>query len=228
MQGKFRYIVEGKEVTRDEFFNIAGDWVTTVSGCDVSKEPFSDSFGGEKNKTAGLSTRHKAKTPMTYLDEVLGNQKDNIITNVSRGEVEVLDSFRGVKPLTPADAFIEMWKKSFDRKKPTEDIVKETEGKGVKLNELKPQMSLLFKQFPKALEAIVRCSEYGHSKYKETDEDYLNFKRVEGGSKTYADASLRHRMQQGNDEESGLPHAYHSAWNALSELELWIDENNSK
>src|SRR5690606_819772 len=98
---------------------------------------------------------------------------------------------------------------------------------GVKHNNKKPQMSLLFKQFPKALEAIVKCSEYGNSKYSDFDHDFLNFQRVSGGSKTYADASLRHRLQSGLDEESGLPHAYHIAWNALAELELYIKENEN-
>ena len=101
----------------------------------------------------------------------------------------------------------------------------ENVSKGVKLNKSKPQLSLLFKQFPKAIEAIVMCSEYGHNKYKETDQDFLNFKRVNEGSKAYADAGLRHRAQIGNDDESGLPHAYHVAWNALAELELLIEEN---
>lgn len=95
---------------------------------------------------------------------------------------------------------------------------------GIKTNKNKHQMSLLFKQFPEALKAIVKCSEYGHNKYKETDSDFLNFKRVEGGSKTYADAGLRHRLEQGKDLESNLPHQYHVAWNALAELELWIQE----
>ena len=99
------------------------------------------------------------------------------------------------------------------------------EEQGIKLNELKPQLSLLFKQFPKALEAIARCSEYGHEKYKETDKDYLNFKRVPEGSKAYADAGLRHRLEKGIDLESFLPHSYHVAWNALAELELLIEEN---
>ena len=94
-----------------------------------------------------------------------------------------------------------------------------------KENKGKPQLSLLFKQFPKALEAVTRCSEYGHNKYKDVDQDHLNFTRVGGGSKTYADAGLRHRIEQGVDSESGLPHAYHVCWNALAELELWIKEN---
>ena len=98
---------------------------------------------------------------------------------------------------------------------------------GKKTNKDKSQLSLLFKQFPQALEAIVKCSEYGHEKYKETDADYLNYQRVDGGSKTYADSGLRHRLEQGNDLESGLPHQYHVAWNALAELQLWVMENNS-
>lgn len=97
---------------------------------------------------------------------------------------------------------------------------------GVKHSEEKPKLSLLFRQFPKALKAIVRCSEFGHEKYKETDLDYLNFKRVEGGSDNYADAGLRHRTETGISEESGLPHYYHVAWNALAELEIKLEENN--
>jgi hypothetical protein len=104
------------------------------------------------------------------------------------------------------------------------DSVEKYNKEGVKLNKDKPQISLLFTQFPKALEAIAKCSEYGHEKYKDTDQDYLNYQRVEGGSKTYADAGLRHRLYQKGttDIESQLPHAYHVAWNALAELELLL------
>jgi hypothetical protein len=99
---------------------------------------------------------------------------------------------------------------------------------GKKENNDKPQLSILFTQFPKALEAITKCSEYGHLKYKETDTDYLNYQRVEGGSKAYADAGLRHRLYKKGttDIESQLPHYYHVAWNALAELELLIKENS--
>jgi hypothetical protein len=100
--------------------------------------------------------------------------------------------------------------------------------KGKKENKGKPQLSILFTQFPKALEAIAKCSEYGHLKYKSTDADYLNYQRVEGGSKAYADAGLRHRLYKKGttDVESKLPHYYHVAWNALAELELLIKENS--
>ena len=102
------------------------------------------------------------------------------------------------------------------------DFKKKYPKDGVKHNNGKPQISLLFKQFPKALEAIAKCSEYGHEKYKEADQDYLNYQRVEGGSKAFADAGLRHRLfKEGTtDLDSQLPHAYHTCWNALAELEL--------
>lgn len=103
---------------------------------------------------------------------------------------------------------------------------KEEEVIGVKHSKEKPKLSILFKQFPNALKAIARCSEFGHEKYKETDQDYLNYSRVEGGSDNYADAGLRHRTETGVSEESGLPHYYHVAWNALAELELKLSENN--
>jgi hypothetical protein len=98
---------------------------------------------------------------------------------------------------------------------------------GKKENKGKPQLSLLFTQFPKALEAVAKCSEYGHLKYEDTDVDYLNYQRVKGGSKSYADAGLRHRLYKKGttDIESQLPHAYHVCWNALAELELLIKEN---
>jgi len=103
------------------------------------------------------------------------------------------------------------------------------ENLGIKYNEGKiPLDKVLFTQFPKAIQAIAKCSMYGHEKYKEYDKDMLNFKRVEGGSQTYADAVLRHSINKSEkDPESGLPHIYHKAWNALAELELWIEENEN-
>lgn len=110
---------------------------------------------------------------------------------------------------------------------PNGETVSKTQNKsGVKHNNNKPQISILFKQFPDALKAIAKASEFGHEKYKEFDEDYLNYKRVEDGIQKYADASLRHRTEIGVDEESKLPHQFHVAWNTMAELQLWIEEQN--
>jgi hypothetical protein len=156
----------------------------------------------------GLSTRHKAHNKMTYLDEA-----------VAKGEEKVFDETSVLHQWNATDdkAFID-WKENSSGTTKNSAV-------GVKHNKKKLPMSILFTQFPDALKAVVECSEYGHRKYIETDADYLNFKRVEGGSKTYADASIRHRLEPGNDVESGLPHQYHVAWNALAELQLWIEEN---
>ena len=96
---------------------------------------------------------------------------------------------------------------------------------GQKNNNYKLPMSKLFIQFPDALQAIVLASCYGHNKYPQ-DIDWLNFKRVEGGSQNYKDAEIRHYLGGENDEESGLPEIYHQLWNKIAECQLWIEENN--
>lgn len=101
--------------------------------------------------------------------------------------------------------------------------------KGQKFNENKLPMDIvLFRQFPKAIQAIAKCSLNGHNKYRETDQDWLNFKRVEGGSQTYADAAFRHSFDKGSLNDSGLPHIFHKLWNVMAEVELYIEENNIK
>jgi hypothetical protein len=107
----------------------------------------------------------------------------------------------------------------------TEHPLKET--KGVKYNDGKlPLDIMLTRQFPKALNAVCQATMFGHNKYKDTDVDFLNFKKVLGGSQTYADALQRHSVDKSViDLDSGLPHIFHKCWNALAELELWIEEN---
>jgi len=173
-----------------------------------------------------LSREHIKKSKPMFLDEVLDrieNQQPTVTfsTNstfpiqMKRGKIieyyKLYDEDEKLKRLQS---------KGYDEIRLTD-----VEKIGVKYNKNKPKMSVLFKQFPDALEAVVRCSEYGHNKYKDTDKDWLNFKRIEGGSEAYEDAGIRHRLQKGNDLESGLPHKYHTAWNALAELQLWIEEN---
>lgn len=96
---------------------------------------------------------------------------------------------------------------------------------GEKHNKGKLPMSKLFTQFPDALQAVVLASCYGHHRYP-ADVDWLNFKRVPGGSQAYKDACLRHSLGAEKDEESGLPEIFHQAWNKLAELQLWLEENN--
>lgn len=98
---------------------------------------------------------------------------------------------------------------------------------GQKHNKLKAPLDILqTRQFSKALQLLALATAYGNHKYKDTDSDFLNFKRVEGGSQTYLDAQSRHATDRNNlDNESGLHHIIHSIWNGMAALEIWAEEN---
>ena len=89
-------------------------------------------------------------------------------------------------------------------------------------------ISVLFKQFPRALTAVAEASAYGHNKYRETDKDMLNFTRVDNAESRYRGALMRHERDRYTDgyldSESNLPHIYHKAWNALAELEMHLKD----
>lgn len=100
---------------------------------------------------------------------------------------------------------------------------------GLKFSNDKPKLHLLFRQFPNAIQEIVKLSEYGHNKYIEGDEDYQNFSRVENPDTAYIDAELRHLCDMYSKDikdESGFIHKAHKAWNALADLELTLKNNN--
>lgn len=108
---------------------------------------------------------------------------------------------------------------------------------GSKFDSGKPKMSLPLRQFPRALEAIVRASEYGNAKYEFGGDDWENFKRVPNAEERYRDAKQRHegdRSRKYLDSESGLSHISHAAWNTLAELEMHLinkekeNDNNKK
>lgn len=80
------------------------------------------------------------------------------------------------------------------------------------------------RQFPNALKMVAEGSKAGHDKYKETDPDWLNFKRVEGGGERYLNALYRHLAASGGnldliDQETGVEHIKLAAWNMLALLE---------
>ena len=95
-----------------------------------------------------------------------------------------------------------------------------------------PIYTVLFKQFPNALTEVVKRSEYGHQKYIETDEDYMNFKRVDNNNDRYLNAALRHLLDWGKEDEEavGTTHAGAVIWNLLAALEVELSgkttENN--
>ena len=95
---------------------------------------------------------------------------------------------------------------------------------GAKLDSGKERVSLLFKQyFPNAILGITKVSEFGAKKYSPG-----GWKTVPEGYQRYSDAMERHSLQAASgevlDKDSGLPHDFHTAWNALARVEFGIKE----
>ena len=92
--------------------------------------------------------------------------------------------------------------------------------KGVKLDNKKPRMDLVLGEFTRALEEVGKVGTFGANKY--TDKGWVE---VNNGIERYLSAMLRHYMKfrrgKQKDEESGLSHLSHMAWNALAVLELY-------
>lgn len=92
---------------------------------------------------------------------------------------------------------------------------------GAKLDQGKIQAGILL-QFGRALEAIAEVCTYGAGKYSRG-----GWQHVENGAERYTDAMMRHLLAEersAEDEESGLAHAAHAAWNALARLEFMRKE----
>jgi hypothetical protein len=95
---------------------------------------------------------------------------------------------------------------------------------GAKLDSGKPKVVKgLLHQFPAACAAVAEVSEFGAEKYT-----WGGWKAVENGVERYGDAGARHIVKEiiegPTDSDSGLLHKAHKAWNALAELELYLEE----
>lgn len=259
-QKKFKYIFNGKEVSREEFEKLAGDSFKWFDGDSIVSVPFSsfNSFFNGDSKSRRQINDHlnsvlnvyqnkvtediinKPKcSPQCYCDgsckkpqekKLGGYKKPTIKGNSTRHKSQAGETHPEnlifVKEGTGYDYLKRMIK---------DDVItnsnrgeKETMEhlQGVKHNQLKPRLDVVINtQFPKALQLIALATEYGNSKYKETDLDMLNFKRVVGGSQTYFDSCARHSTDRNGLDESGLPHIIHAVWSSLAGLELWAEEN---
>lgn len=91
----------------------------------------------------------------------------------------------------------------------------------------------VLEQFPRALEAIAKCSQYGNSKY-ELDIDWQNFRRVKDAYNRYNNAEVRHTLEHNKghifDLESKIPHIFHALWNNMAKIECMLEavEQESK
>jgi Domain of unknown function (DUF5664) len=93
---------------------------------------------------------------------------------------------------------------------------------GAKLDAGKVRLGLVLEGFSKALIAVGEVGTYGANKYTAD-----GWKKVPNGFERYTDALYRHLLTDeclpiARDEQSGIPHAAHAAWNALARLELLL------
>lgn len=91
-----------------------------------------------------------------------------------------------------------------------------------------PIYTVLFKQFPNAIKEVVKCSLSGHNKYILTDEDWQNFRRVPDPVNEYRNASIRHAMETGINEDmrefGECTHEAQVIWNLLAALEIELSQ----
>lgn len=197
---KIKYILDGKETEKELI-----DWNTTKTTMvgDVAYVNTVD------KSNCGMSTRHKLCN--SHYEHPL---KDSFSFSFLGEELKGFSRC--------SESFIE--NEPYDVKLPyCGEIEKST---GVKHNKLKAPLDIVqTRQFPKALQLLALATAYGNHKYSATDKDFLNFKRVEGGSQTYFDAMARHSTNRNGIDESGLHHIIHSTWGALASLEIWAEEN---
>lgn len=98
---------------------------------------------------------------------------------------------------------------------------------GAKLDHGKPRHGLVLGAFAGALTEVAKVGTFGANKY--SDNGWLS---VPNGKARYTDALLRHHFAEAGgeelDEDSGLQHAAHRAWNALAVLELMLREKGGE
>ena len=89
---------------------------------------------------------------------------------------------------------------------------------GAKHDAGKPRAGLMLSDFSRALEAVAAVTTYGAAKYSPS-----SWVSVPDAEPRYRDALMRHLLAsitEERDEESGLSHLSHAAWNLLAILQM--------
>ena len=99
-----------------------------------------------------------------------------------------------------------------------------TKQEGLKYDNGKPLVGDALQIFGKAIMAVGECVLEGQKKYPTID----NWKKVDNAQQRYTNALIRHLIKhlsgQEMDEDSGLKHIQHVAWNALAICQLYLEE----
>ena len=111
--------------------------------------------------------------------------------------------------------------------KETDPTGKSPHQPGAKLDADKPLAALVLGDFALALLAVSEVGTFGARKYTAS-----GWVEVPNGIPRYDDALMRHWLKghagETHDQDSGLLHAAHLAWNALARLELILREEERR
>lgn len=95
---------------------------------------------------------------------------------------------------------------------------------GAKLDEGKPKVAQILRQFARALWQVSQVGTLGAEKYS-----MGGWTEVDDGFNRYDDAQMRHwlmdAMGETRDTQTELLHLSHEAWNALAKLERYLRDN---
>jgi hypothetical protein len=107
---------------------------------------------------------------------------------------------------------------------PLEDLSpdgKDQHEAGAKMDDGKLRPHLVLGGFSAALQAVTCVGTFGAAKYADN-----GWEDVPDGEARYTDAMMRHYLQEMCesyiDDDSELPHAFQTAWNALARVELML------
>lgn len=86
-----------------------------------------------------------------------------------------------------------------------------------------PAYTVIFQQFPNAIQEVIKCSQAGHKKYPD-DIDWKNFERVKNAENEYLNAAIRHLFEEGINQDmiefGNVLHEAQVIWNLLARLEI--------
>ena len=106
------------------------------------------------------------------------------------------------------------------------EVVDELKGTGIKYDEDKPRVAEFIADFGDVLLELTKVWVFGATKY-----GISNWKHVKNGKMRFTNAMMRHYIAEAEketDDETGLLHANHLAFNALMRLHFMLEEKKNK
>jgi len=162
---------------------------------------------------------------MTHIDRICSSKSDELVkVNIIRQVIQNIINYSNPNSKAASLNLIPAYE--YEEACATGRKMQE-EMTGRKFDEGKPNPFFVIQSFPNAFLVISTLNDFGRKKYTEN-----GWQTVPDGFNRYSNAMTRHMIKESleaSDDETGLDHAVHVAWNALARLELKLrEENNSK